>query len=234
MKWRTVPKTKCLGSNPVQRRQKHRELMLILVRELACVLGCEQFSWPDLYSFSLFCTLITNVFLSYLLSLCLLFCIYSLSLFLFLTPIRMSLSTFTLLPALSWAHFQQSNLISQHEVYMPVEASALNSLNILHILWGGPSHGLAVKSSRWLHKWKMAEVKCFQQPKYVLWTKPECKRLPDITQTVRQDLNQRLRNSGLQIQPSVFCFILIHILWVFLKVENRPLMLQWPSWAENL
>lgn len=84
------------------------------------------------------------------------------------TPIRTSLSTFTLLPALSSAHFQQSNLISQHDVYMLVEASTLNRLNIFHILQDGQSHGHAVKSSRWLHKWKMAEVRCFQQPKCVL------------------------------------------------------------------
>lgn len=90
-----------------------------------------------------------------------------------------------------------------------------------HILQGGPSHRHTVKSCRWLHKWKMAEVKCFQQPKYVLWTKHGRRRLPDITQTVRQDLNQRLRNSGLWIQPSVLCFILIHILAGQLQFQDQ-------------
>lgn len=84
------------------------------------------------------------------------------------TPLRVSLSTFTLRPALSCAHFQQSNLISQREVRVLVEARALNRLDTPRILRGGPSHGLAVKSSRWLHKWEMAEVRCFQLLKYVL------------------------------------------------------------------
>lgn len=70
------------------------------------------------------------------------------------TPIRMSLSTFAL-PAVSSAHFQQSNLISQHDVYMLVAASALNRLNIFHILQDGQSHGCAVKPGRWLHKLEM-------------------------------------------------------------------------------
>ena len=55
-------------------------------------------------------------------------------------------------PALSFAHFLQSNLISQRDVDMLVETGTLKSLGILHILLGGPS--LAMKSGRWVHKWK--------------------------------------------------------------------------------
>lgn len=143
----------------------------------------------------------------------------------------MSLSTFTLLPTVSRAHFQQSNLISQHDVYTLTEARALNRLNILHILRGGPSHRLTVKSRRWLHKWKIAEVSCFQQQKYVLWTKHGCRRLPDITKTVRQDLNQRLRNSSLWIQCFVFHSDLYSSWPTAVSRPKHPnLKLGWGSW----
>lgn len=67
-----------------------------------------------------------------------------------------SLSTFAPFHPLSRAHFQQSNLISRHEVYACVLVRTLNTLNIP---LDGPSHGLAVKSSRWVYKWEVAEVR---------------------------------------------------------------------------
>lgn len=102
---------------------------------------------------------------------------------------------------------------------MLIAASALNRLNIFHTGQHGRSHGLAVKSSRWLHKWEMAEVRCFQQHKCVLWTKPEWRRHhTNIAQTLGQDSEPEVEkfkseNSARDFLWFIFCLAGFSFTW---------------------